>query len=916
MTLQKNAKKRDKRVGSLAALGIAILLITNLTSVMSAETFTINSTVDEVDESPGNRVCATAAGECTLRAAIQETNALVGDDVIILPSDNYFLTIGGFGEDDAAEGDLDITDNLSIQGIRGQNGIRQVALIDVGGRDRAFHIFRNSRVEISNVSINRGNSHSGSGGGIFNSGHLTLIGGVLSESETEASGGGIGNNGHLILNSFDISYNSAETNGGGIFSFSGTVEVLGNTNILSNYAGGSGGGIYNINSSLIIHGARDVLPGTRVTSNIAHSKGGGVYTKASNVRIKHGNFSHNATLREDGGGLYIESGDTTVEDGSTFFSNSAVTDCGGGLFLSQGTLEISNTLFENNYSQCGGGVYNSGSGDIKKIEYSIFRDNISLGSGGGLSTLSHNEIDINFVTFSNNSALRGGGINNENGDLTVTNSTIDNNHASLDGGGVENGSGSISMKNVTISKNTANRNGGGISNSSDRLVNAEGQVLRLFEGNLALVHVTVFENLSLQGRQIFNQDGNVEIKNSIIAHDPSERTSVANCQGAITSLGQNLFTDLSCSAQTEDFLEVNAQLGRLTNNGGFASTHALQPNSRAINNGADCPAYDQRGVARPQNGQCDIGSFEILANGEPTVEPRAAFDFGDAPIEPFPSSPFDQGVLHVDNQKLWLGQVVSYEEKPRFLDQDMFDDTPFQIVTDTQGNQVFETAVSSSADSPPFGYLNVLVDFEGSCAQPDPLGWSQTRNHIVRNERFNVAPDSSSNIIQVPTTDLNFNLNNLDNHWVRITLTDEPISPVTGAIWDGRANKIFLTGETEDHCKRPEREFNLFELDEIPFELILLCNNEYSHMLTIKWAELLDDLRLPGPDEVNVTISITLPNGETIERRWPNEIENLEEMFFIHAPEGGDILVTLEFRRIASGDPTTRETRITLGACN
>jgi len=41
----------------------------------SAETFTVNSTADEVDASVGNEFCETAAGKCTLRAAIEEANS-------------------------------------------------------------------------------------------------------------------------------------------------------------------------------------------------------------------------------------------------------------------------------------------------------------------------------------------------------------------------------------------------------------------------------------------------------------------------------------------------------------------------------------------------------------------------------------------------------------------------------------------------------------------------------------------------------------------------------------------------------------------------------------------------------------------------------------------------------------------------
>ena len=64
-----------------------------------AATFTVNSPADVDDANPGNGVCETAPGNgaCTLRAAIQEANALAGTDTIILPSlpapNAYVLTL-------------------------------------------------------------------------------------------------------------------------------------------------------------------------------------------------------------------------------------------------------------------------------------------------------------------------------------------------------------------------------------------------------------------------------------------------------------------------------------------------------------------------------------------------------------------------------------------------------------------------------------------------------------------------------------------------------------------------------------------------------------------------------------------------------------------------------------------------------
>ena len=52
----------------------------------------------------------------------------------------------------------------------------------------------------------------------------------------------------------------------------------------------------------------------------------------------------------------------------------------------------------------------------------------------------------------------------------------------------------------------------------------------------------------------------------------------------------------------------------LQDNGGATPTHALLPDSPAIDAAAslNCPPTDQRGVARPQGPRCDIGAFEAV----------------------------------------------------------------------------------------------------------------------------------------------------------------------------------------------------------------------------------------------------------------------------------------------------------------
>jgi CSLREA domain-containing protein len=68
--------------GALVAALIALACAFAMPAVAAAEEFTVNSTADGEDAAPGDEFCKTAAAECTLRAAIEESNTLGGEDTI------------------------------------------------------------------------------------------------------------------------------------------------------------------------------------------------------------------------------------------------------------------------------------------------------------------------------------------------------------------------------------------------------------------------------------------------------------------------------------------------------------------------------------------------------------------------------------------------------------------------------------------------------------------------------------------------------------------------------------------------------------------------------------------------------------------------------------------------------------------
>lgn len=116
---------------------------------LAAVVLTVDAEVDAVDAEPGDGRCATAAGRCSLRAAVQEANALRGGDEIALPAGRFPLALAGSPEDRAANGDLDLAGPLLIHGIPGQT------VIDGAGQDGVFEVvgpggqavFRDLRIE-------------------------------------------------------------------------------------------------------------------------------------------------------------------------------------------------------------------------------------------------------------------------------------------------------------------------------------------------------------------------------------------------------------------------------------------------------------------------------------------------------------------------------------------------------------------------------------------------------------------------------------------------------------------------------------------------------------------------------------------------------------------------------------------------
>src|SRR5262249_28196708 len=107
----------------------------------------------------------------------------------------------------------------------------------------------------------------------------------------------------------------------------------------------------------------------------------------------------------------------------------------------------------------------------------------------------------------------------------------------------------------------------------------------------------------------------VTLRNNILAANVANGAP-NNCVAALTSGGGNLedTAPSQCGLTGPgDRAGVSPLLGGIGNNGGPTLTQQLLAGSPAIDagTGSGCPSTDQRGVARPIGGACDIGAYEL-----------------------------------------------------------------------------------------------------------------------------------------------------------------------------------------------------------------------------------------------------------------------------------------------------------------
>ncbi|CAN7555975.1 Ig-like domain-containing protein [Paenibacillus sp. LjRoot56] len=354
-------------------------------SAKAATTFTVNTTMDVVDANPGNGICNDGNGDCSIRAALMEANALAGTDTITIPPGTYTLN--------STLGQLVINSDVILDGNLGNpaNTIIQAASNAASATNRVLSINPNVStpgydVKIQGLTIRYGKAPIGYGGG-----------GIDGDAGTRTI--------EIAHSIIEDNHTSGVGFGGGAYlsgAAGGTVK-LNDVIFRNNEAGVSSSSSYSSQGGgVFLQGDMNLdLVNVTVTNNTSYGLGGGMAitpetTTSRIVTITNGSFTGNrAASKASGagsegqaGGIYLG---VPVNISNTMISNNTAGGDGGGLVLDHyfGKVNLSNVTLTDNTAVRGGAIYVSGSSIP-----SMLNDVVMSGNTGGNLTINPDKQDL------------------------------------------------------------------------------------------------------------------------------------------------------------------------------------------------------------------------------------------------------------------------------------------------------------------------------------------------------------------------------------------------------------------------------------------------------------------------------------------------------------------------------------------
>jgi hypothetical protein len=328
--------------------------------------------------------------DCTLREAVLAANARDGSDRIVLPKNKtYNLSIENSippGEDEAAEGDLDVTDPLRIT-----HPGKGKAKVDANRIDRVFHLLEGGPTNFKRVVVTGGQAPSGGNGGggiLTEDADLTLLRSGVNGNRNESNGnygGGVELNGDSDLTMLRSAMNGnvSDSDSGAIEGDGDATLVIMRSKLNSNVSDGDGGAIY-------LDGSDARIIQTTIAGNRANSAGG--INGNGALSIDRSTIANNVATSGSSGGIET-GGDPTTITNSTIAGNRADED-GGGIEVNGPLALNAGTIVRNSSGEEGGGLFADTSDDIE-VENSLIALNqaATVGddcAGDPFESLGHN----------------------------------------------------------------------------------------------------------------------------------------------------------------------------------------------------------------------------------------------------------------------------------------------------------------------------------------------------------------------------------------------------------------------------------------------------------------------------------------------------------------------------------------------
>jgi CSLREA domain-containing protein len=333
LTLCPEGKRTMNNMAMALRLLCVILATVSGTSEALAATFIVDTMQDSLDVVPGDGICADGGGACSLRAAIQEANALAGSDEIVLGAGIFTLSIPGALEDAGAAGDLDITSEVSISGAD-----EQTTIIDGAALDRVLDVHASGVLRLERLTVRNGlqatfNSNdaaefSGAGVLIRAGGSLTMNNVTIRDNASKRDGAGISVYGSLQAVGLHLLQNVADQFSSGGALFIGSTATLLNIDQceLSGNSAVQGGAIYSVGAN----------PGIQVTRCLIaenHAKeGAGIFANLGSTHWLLRNVTISGNDADgDGGAIFADGANQLRFEHATITANSA--DGAGGAIV-------------------------------------------------------------------------------------------------------------------------------------------------------------------------------------------------------------------------------------------------------------------------------------------------------------------------------------------------------------------------------------------------------------------------------------------------------------------------------------------------------------------------------------------------------------------------------------------------------